>query len=146
MPRKQTVVTPRIAGPVDIGGTRFPLSRGMTLDYVQGVHRLVFDGESFLIVLYGAWNAGGLIGTEHNGIAVLEEDYGRVALMDHARDQSYMKASDRQRREYDRICGMDAVQFRSLLAGPAKALEAVERRQLAALKAKYEAPDTGGTT
>jgi hypothetical protein len=138
MPRKQTVVTPRIAGPVDIGGTRFPLTRGMTLDYVQGVHRLVFDGESFLVVLYGAWNAGGLIGTEHNGIAVLEEDYGLVALMDHFADQSYMKASDRQRGEYARICGMDVGQFRALLGTPAAAMEASERRQLARLKAKYE--------
>jgi hypothetical protein len=108
-------VTPRIAGPVDIGGSRFPLSRSQALAYVQGVHRLVFGDESFLVILYGALDAYGLIGTEHNGIAVLWEDRGKVALLGHGRDGSYQVASDRQRREYATICGMDLARFRAFV-------------------------------
>ena len=111
--RSRKHVTQRIAGPVDMkGGTRFPLSKHTTLDYTQGVHRLVFGEDSFFIVLYGAMNVGGLLGTEHNGIAVLWENKGEQLIMGHHRDDSYMKASDRQLVEYERICAMDVDEFK----------------------------------
>lgn len=113
MSKKPKAAVP-VAGPVDVG-TRFPLSRNMTLDYVQGVHRLVFGAESFFAILYGAQNAFGLIATEYNGIAVLWENRGKVVLLDHARGDSCMKASDRQRAEYARICGLNRAGFRDFI-------------------------------
>jgi hypothetical protein len=118
MPRKvKEPGTQRKTGPVDLeGGTRFPLGRGQSLEYVQSVHRLVFGSDSFLIVLYGARNVGGLIGTEYNGIAVLWENRGKVVLMEHCPDSPRMgTVSDRQHVEYERICSMDEAQFRTFV-------------------------------
>jgi hypothetical protein len=118
MPRKlaKDPVTQRIAGPVDLGGNvRFPLGGNLALDYCQDVYRLVFGNESFFVVLYGALNVGGLIGTENNGIAILWENQGKVVLTGHFQDHSYMKASDKQRAEFKRICNMDATQFRNFV-------------------------------
>jgi hypothetical protein len=109
-------VMQHIAGPVDLGGsTRFPLSSNSSLDYVQDVTRLVFGEDSFFIVLYGALNVGGLIGTEHNGIAVLWENQGKVVLIGYCRDNSYMRASAKQCAEHKRICAMTREQFRDFV-------------------------------
>jgi hypothetical protein len=113
---KSPAVIP-VPGPVDIGGTRFPLSQNMTLDYVHGVHRLVFGADSFFVVLYGAQNACGLIATEHNGIAVMWENKGKVVLLDHARASSYMQPSGYQRTEFARICALDATGFKAFVNG-----------------------------
>jgi hypothetical protein len=106
---------PRDPGPVKIDGSRFPLGGGLALDYVYEVHRLVYDQESFLVILYGAQNAMGLIATEHNGIAILWETQGRAVLLDHACDGSYMQASPQQRAEYARICGLGEADFRAFV-------------------------------
>jgi hypothetical protein len=112
--KKAKPVTQRNAGPIDMGGgTRFPLGRNQCLEFVQGVHRLVFGEDSFLVVLYGGLNACGLIGTEYNGIAVLWENEGKVALMDHCRGPAANgKVNEEQRREYARICVMNKVRFK----------------------------------
>jgi hypothetical protein len=117
MSRKKTAaVTQRIAGPVDMGGsTRFPLSRSMSLDYVHAVHRLVFGRESFFVIYYGALNVGGLIGTEHNGIAVCWENRGKVVLTNHCRAGASVAAGFDQRAEYRRICAMDEAQFKAFI-------------------------------
>ena len=44
---------------------------------------LKFGNRSFRVLLYGAYNAMGLIGTEKNGIAVLDEDRRQVVLDGH---------------------------------------------------------------
>jgi hypothetical protein len=113
--KKAKPVTQRIAGPIDMDGARFPLSRGQSLDYVHAVHRLVFGDDSFFVVLYGALNVGGLIGTEYNGIAVLWENRGKVVLREHYRDSPCTTACAAQRREYARICAMDEAQFRAFV-------------------------------
>jgi hypothetical protein len=113
--KKAKPVTQRIAGPIDTDGARFPLSRGQSLDYVHAVHRLVFGDESFFVVHYGALNVGGLIGTEHNGIAVLWENKGKVVLMNHCRAGASVTAGIFQRDEYRRICAMDEGQFRAFI-------------------------------
>jgi hypothetical protein len=117
MPKKvKAAVTPRNAGPVDMEAIpSFPLTSNQSLDYVRAVHRHVFGNDSFLVVLYGALNVGGLIGTEHNGIAVLWENRGKVVLLGHYRDRSYMQPSNSQRQEYARICVLKATQFRSFI-------------------------------
>jgi hypothetical protein len=113
---KSPAVLP-VPGPVDIGGTRFPLSQNTTLDYVHGVHRLVFGADSFFVVLYGAQNACGLIATEHNGIAVIWENKGKVVLLDHSRASSYMQPSGYQKTEFARICALDATGFKAFING-----------------------------
>ena len=115
--REKKDVTQRNAGPVDLGGLeRFPLSRNQSLEYVKGVHRLVFGDDSFFIVLYGAYNVGGLIGTEYNGIGILWENQGKVVLTNHGCEGPRMgDVGDNQRREYARICAMNMVQFRTFI-------------------------------
>ena len=85
------------------------------------MHRLVFGGESFIVLLYGAMNVYGLIGSECNGIAVLWENKGKAIILEHARDNSYLSASKQQRNEYARICAMDAGAFRTFVNDHPKA-------------------------
>lgn len=55
------------------------------------------SGRTFRIIVYGAFNAYGLIGSEHNGVAVLDEDQMQVLCDDIAKDISgYFGPSDRQ--------------------------------------------------
>jgi hypothetical protein len=73
---------------------------------------LKFGNRTFRVVLYGAYNAYGLIGPEKNGIAVLDEDMMRVVLDGHCQQQTgYFGPSDDQNNEFGRICGMDADEF-----------------------------------
>jgi len=73
---------------------------------------LKFGRRSFRVVLYGAYNAFGLIGPEKNGIAVLDEDSMQVVLDGHCpQDNGYFGPSDAQTAEWNRICGMDAAEF-----------------------------------
>jgi hypothetical protein len=73
---------------------------------------LKFGERTFRVVLYGAYNAMGLIGTEHNGIAVLDEDRMQVVLDGHFRQDSGAYGPTRsQAEEMDRICGLSAGEF-----------------------------------
>lgn len=75
-------------------------------------HSLKFGNRSFRVLLYGAYNAMGLIGTENNGIAVLDEDRRQVVLDGHcAQDSGYYGPSERQILEFQRICGLLAKEF-----------------------------------
>jgi hypothetical protein len=65
-------------------------------------------GRNLRIVLYGAYNALGLIGPEMNGIAILDEDARRVILDGHLQeDTGYFGPTRRQVVEHSRIMGMD---------------------------------------
>jgi hypothetical protein len=71
-----------------------------------------FGDRSFRVVLYGAYNAMGLIGTEHNGIAVLDEDRRQVVLDGHFRQDSGAYGPTRaQAEEWERICRLPAGEF-----------------------------------
>lgn len=73
---------------------------------------LKFGNRTFRVVLYGAYNAMGLIGTERNGIAVLDEDRKQVVLDGHLQeDTGAYGPSDRQMVELRRICRMDSAGF-----------------------------------
>lgn len=64
-------------------------------------------GRRLRIVLYGAYNAMGLIGPEMNGIAILDEDARCVVLDGHYQeDTGYFGASRRQIIEYSRLMEM----------------------------------------
>jgi hypothetical protein len=71
-----------------------------------------FGDRSFRVVLYGAYNAMGLIGTEHNGIAVLDEDRMQVVLDGHYPEESgAFGATEAQACEWRRICRLPAEEF-----------------------------------
>lgn len=73
---------------------------------------LKFGNRTFRVVLYGAYNAFGLIGPEKNGIAVLDEDRMLVVLDGHCpQETGSFGPSDDQTTEFQRICGMDAEEF-----------------------------------
>lgn len=46
------------------------------------------DGRKFRLVLYGAYNAFGLVGSEYNGVVVLDEDNMKVVVDNIARTGS----------------------------------------------------------
>lgn len=74
---------------------------------------LKFGSRSFRVVLYGAYNAMGLVGPENNGIAVLDEDRMQVVIDAHLQeDTGYFGPSDVQVAEWERICAMDAPSFK----------------------------------
>ena len=73
---------------------------------------LKFGNRSFRVLLYGAYNAMGLIGTEKNGIAVLDEDRRQVVLDGHcAQDSGYYGPNEQQILEFQRICDLPAEEF-----------------------------------
>jgi hypothetical protein len=72
---------------------------------------LVYGGSSFMVFVYSAFNAYGLIGPECNGIAILQKDLGLV-LDGHCKQASgYFGASKAQVDEYVRITGMKWEEF-----------------------------------
>jgi len=69
---------------------------------------LKFGNRTFRVLLYGAYNAMGLIGTENNGIAVLDEDRMQVVLDGHCpQETGAYGPSDDQMVEWRRICRME---------------------------------------
>lgn len=73
---------------------------------------LKFGNRTFRVVLYGAYNAMGLIGTENNGVAVLDEDRNHVVLDEHCpQDTGSFGPSDEQMAEMARICGLSGGEF-----------------------------------
>ena len=89
----------------------------MTLPQVGpyvGVSRdeIVQDGK-YRVLLYGAYNAMGLIGPECNGIAVLDQGKMSVLLDEEAKEPSgYFGPSRAQERRYKEIMAMSLVKFR----------------------------------
>lgn len=73
---------------------------------------LKFGKRSFRVIVYGAYNAYGLIGTENNGIAVLDEDRMQVVLDGHCpQETGAYGPSNGQLVEWQRICRMDSAEF-----------------------------------
>lgn len=73
---------------------------------------LKFENRKFRVVLYGAYDAFGLIGPEKNGIAVLDEDKMVVVLDGHCpQDNGYYGPSEKQVVEFDRICSLSREEF-----------------------------------
>jgi hypothetical protein len=74
------------------------------------------NGRSFRFVLYGAYNAGGLIGSEYNGVAVLDEDNKAVLADNFGKEPSgYYGPSKAQTALFDRMLGMDYAEFCDLI-------------------------------
>ena len=73
----------------------------------------IFDnGRKFKIIIYGAYNAFGLIGPEKNGVAIFDNDERRVVLDEHFREGTgYFGPSSKQLKEFDRIMEMEWSEF-----------------------------------
>lgn len=72
-------------------------------------------GRTFIVVIAGAYNAG-IIGSEHNGIAILDKDHGQVVLDQHLITGSgYSGPSRDQQLEFQRIMKLDWAGFRDFM-------------------------------
>lgn len=72
--------------------------------------------RKFRIVIYGAYNAMGLIGSERNGIAVLDEDNRAVVCDDIARESSgYFGPSKNQLSLFEELAAMSWPVFRDFI-------------------------------
>ncbi len=72
--------------------------------------------RAFRVIVYGAYDAFGLIGSEKNGIAVLDEDNRSVLCDEIALESSgYFGPSNRQLESFDSIVAMPWAEFRDLI-------------------------------
>ena len=72
----------------------------------------LMDGRKYRVVLYCAYSAHGLIGTEFNGVAVLDEQRKQVLLDSHFQiDTGYFGATPSQEAEHARIMDMTDSEF-----------------------------------
>lgn len=76
---------------------------------------LDFGGRRFKVVIASARNAG-IIGSEDNGIAILDVDHQNVVLDQHAIASSgYFGPTDPQKAEFERIKAMDWSEFTAFI-------------------------------
>ncbi|GJD90615.1 hypothetical protein BHAOGJBA_4157 [Methylobacterium hispanicum] len=77
--------------------------------HADGFRRdLTFEGgRTMIVVAASAYNAGGLIGSEYNGLVVIDADNGSVVLLNHLRSGSGSSGPTRaQRDEFERVSTM----------------------------------------
>lgn len=72
--------------------------------------------RTFRVLVYGAYNAMGLIGSEHNGLAILDED-NMAVLCDkiECEDSGYFGPSNRQLNAFDSVTGLSWPEFQSMV-------------------------------
>lgn len=68
-----------------------------------------FGDRTFTVVLSNAYNAGGIIGSEYNGIAILDENYRQVVLDRQHENRGFFGSN--VRKEFDAIKEMTWEQF-----------------------------------
>lgn len=75
-----------------------------------------FGDQKFRIVLYGAYNAMGLIGSEFNGVAVLWENQRQVVCDNLCKiDSGYFGPSKEQIAFFDNMMKCDVAEFESIV-------------------------------
>lgn len=75
-----------------------------------------FGDNSFIVFIYGATNVFGLIGSEDNGIAILDNNKKTVVLDCHCKENSgYFGPSKKQINEFNRIMNMDWPEFKKFI-------------------------------
>lgn len=83
---------------------------------VSAVAERTIDGEEFRILLYGGYNAMGLIGYESNGVAVISLTNQSVVVDELAKEGSgYYGASTAQKAFFEKMRTCDASEFRSIV-------------------------------
>jgi len=101
------------------------VSRKEVLSFITGkepreeavARRLMKEGSRrFLVAIYGAEDACGLIGCEYNGIAIFDENKKRVLLDRHMNKSSGWSGPSRiQREAMDRIMAMAWEEFQEFV-------------------------------
>lgn len=91
-----------------------------TVAQFVGVSRdqIVDHGQhgKFRVLVYGAFNAMGLIGPENNGIAILQEEPALVVADSIClEDSGYFGPSSRQLAEFDRIVSLGWEDFKAVV-------------------------------
>jgi|CXWL01.1.fsa_nt_gi hypothetical protein len=85
----------------------------MGVEYDQLVS---FPSGNFRVITYQAYNAMGLIGSEHNGIAILNEDDRNVVLDQHKIvSTGYFGVNQDVVQEFKRICNLSKSAFISFV-------------------------------
>jgi hypothetical protein len=71
-------------------------------------HEMVFEGgRTFTVVMAGAYDAGGLVGPEHNGLVVIDADNASIVLDQHKKESTgYYGPSAAQKAEFVRVCAL----------------------------------------
>lgn len=89
---------------------------GVTRDKVINFKINRKSSRSFRVIVYGAYNAMGLIGSEHNGIAILDED-NRTVLCDRITEESsgYFGPSKNQLESFDNFAAMPWGEFKDFI-------------------------------
>jgi hypothetical protein len=83
---------------------------------IRAERTIELNGRKYRLAIYGAFNAMGLIGSECNGIVILDENKRAVLLDEHAKNNSgYFGASQRQVEEFERICRMTPAEFEAFV-------------------------------
>lgn len=84
--------------------------------YDGDLHSRTVDGAEYIIGVSTAYNAHGLIGPEVNGIFILNETQRRVVLDRHMQaDTGYFGSTEKQRKEFERIKGLNDDMFMSFI-------------------------------
>ena len=87
---------------------------GQYLHAHGAARRYKIGGTVYVIGIAGAYDAMGLIGPEHNGIFVLDDDAKRVVLDRHCEIASgYHGPSDEQWAEFKRIAELPEAAFKN---------------------------------
>lgn len=98
--------------------------------YVGVTHkheRTLPDGRRFLTIVYGGYDAYGLIGTEHNGLAVLQEHPKRQVVLDEVMkaDSGWFGPTKGQTVMFQTVTAMEDVEFITWCNGQARLREPV---------------------
>ena len=87
---------------------------GQYLHADGAARRYQIDGTNYIIGIAGAYDTFGLIGPEHNGIFILDDDDKRVVLDRHCEIGSgYHGPSEDQWAEFKRIAELPAAAFKN---------------------------------
>ena len=93
---------------------------------VSAVAERTINGEQFRILLYGAYNAMGLIGYESNGVAVISLTNRSVVVDELAKEDSgYFGASEKQKAFFEKMRTCDASEFRSIVNSSSRCRNAI---------------------
>ena len=86
------------------GVTGIPVGEGSGYVRIHRLARRTIRGENLLLGIAGAFSAYGLVGSEHNGIFLLNESKGEVVLdRDTEVGSGFYGAAPSQLRQYERL-------------------------------------------
>jgi len=83
---------------------------------VEHETKITYSKRTFHVFTYQAYNALGLIGSEHNGVAICDVDQRKVLCDEIAKESTgYFGTSKAQVAEFARIIGMNWEAFRAFI-------------------------------